>query len=49
MKRYCSTHRGFKTAFIDYIFSKARQPSGHIQLQDIENLWPFVNTALRLY
>ena len=33
----------------DYIFSKARQPSGHIQLQDVENLWPFVNTALRLY
>ena len=33
----------------DYIFSKARQPSGHIQLQDVENLQPFVNTALRLY
>jgi len=32
----------------DYIFSKARQPSGHIQLQDVENLRPFINTALRL-
>jgi len=32
----------------DYIFSKARQPSGHIQLQDVENLRPFINAALRL-
>jgi hypothetical protein len=35
--------------YFDYVFSKARQPSGFIEPQDIENLRPFVTTALKLY
>jgi len=33
----------------DYIFSKARLPSGSVTPQDVENLRPFVVTALKLY
>jgi len=33
----------------DFVFSKARQPSGSIDAGDIENLQPFITTALKLY
>ncbi len=33
----------------DYIFSQARLPSGSITPQDVENLRPFVATAMKLY
>ena len=33
----------------DYVFSKARLPSGSVSPEDVENLCPFIVTALKLY